>query len=65
MNGKPAALKRAMEKGRWQMALLDRWRQELCGMLLCIADATQVLEELRAQQSVPVKLNLPVMLEAA
>jgi prefoldin subunit 5 len=49
MNERPAALKKELEKGQHQMALLDQRRQELRDTILRISGAIQVLEELQAQ----------------
>jgi hypothetical protein len=59
-----AALKKELDKGRQQMALLDGRRHELRDTLLRIAGAIQVLEELQAQ-TYPVELNHPAVSEAA
>ena len=42
-------LKKELEKGQQQMALLDQRRQELRDTLLRISGAIQVLEELREE----------------
>lgn len=43
------ALRKELEKGQQQMALLDQRRQELRDTILRISGAIQVLEELQAQ----------------
>jgi prefoldin subunit 5 len=49
MNDRLTQLKKELEKGQQQMALLEQRRQELRDTLLRISGAIQVLEELQAQ----------------
>lgn len=53
MNDRLAQLRKELEKGHQQMAMLDQRRQELRDMILRISGAIQVLEELQAP-AVPV-----------
>jgi prefoldin subunit 5 len=48
MNDRLIQLKKELEKGHQQMALLEQRRQELRDMVLRISGAIQVLEELQA-----------------
>jgi len=48
MNDRLMQLKKELEKGHQQMALLEQRRQELRDMILRISGAIQVLEELQA-----------------
>jgi hypothetical protein len=48
MNDRLMELKRELEKGHQQMALLEQRRQELRDVILRISGAIQVLEELQA-----------------
>jgi prefoldin subunit 5 len=51
MNDRLIQLKKELEKGQQQMALLDQRRQELRDTILRISGAIQVLEELQAQSA--------------
>lgn len=51
MNDRLIQLKKELEKGQQQMALLDQRRQELRDTVLRISGAIQVLEELQAQSA--------------
>jgi hypothetical protein len=53
IDDKLSELKKELEKGQQQMALLDQRRQEMRDTMLRISGAIQVLEELREQ--VPVE----------
>ncbi|HEY6352715.1 MAG TPA: hypothetical protein VI636_25240 [Candidatus Angelobacter sp.] len=53
MNDRLTQLKKELEKGQQQMALLEQRRQELRDTLLRISGAIQVLEELQAQPAPP------------
>jgi len=59
MNDRLIELKKELEKGHQQMALLEQRRQELRDTILRISGAIQVLEELQAQP-VPAERDLPV-----
>jgi prefoldin subunit 5 len=48
MNDRLIQLKKELERGQQQMALLEQRRQELRDTLLRISGAIQVLEELQA-----------------
>ena len=50
MNERLLQLKRELEKGQQQMAMLDQRRCELRDTILRITGAIQVLEELRDQE---------------
>jgi prefoldin subunit 5 len=49
MNERLVELRKELEKGQQQMALLDQRRQELRDTILRISGAIQVLEELQAK----------------
>ena len=49
MNDRLVQLRRELEKGQQQMALLEQRRQELRDTVLRISGAIQVLEELQSQ----------------
>jgi hypothetical protein len=49
MNDRLVQLKKELEKGHQQMALLDQRRQEVRDTILRISGAIQVLEELQVQ----------------
>jgi prefoldin subunit 5 len=51
MNDRLVQLKKELEKGQQQMALLEQRRQELRDTILRISGAIQVLEELQAQSA--------------
>jgi len=51
MNDRLIQLKKELEKGQQQMALLDQRRQEMRDTILRISGAIQVLEELQAQSA--------------
>jgi prefoldin subunit 5 len=53
MNDRLMQLKKELDKGQQQMALLDQRRQELRDTILRISGAIQVLEELQAQSVQP------------
>jgi len=59
MNDRLIELKKELEKGHQQMALLEQRRQELRDTILRISGAIQVLQELQAQP-VPPERDLPV-----
>lgn len=51
MNDRLMELKKELEKGHREMALLEQRRQELRDTILRISGAVQVLEELQATHS--------------
>ena len=57
MNDRLVQLRRELEKGQQQMALLEQRRQELRDTILRISGAIQVLEEMQSQ---PAERDEPV-----
>ncbi len=53
MNDRLTQLKKELEKGQQQLALLEQRKQEVRDTMLRIAGAIQVLEEMQASASTP------------
>ena len=61
MNDKLAQLKKELEKGQQQLALLEQRKQEVRDTMLRIAGAIQVLEEMQASASAPPTAEQPTL----